>query len=641
MELRAFAEAVLFGGELDSKLCTPEHFTDNSPGSAIAVPRVPGRPVGLELVSSRAIPAAPTPTSIENETVRGLALHTFAHHELQAFELMALALLRFPDAPTSFRRGLAKIICDEQRHFRLYLDRAEHWGVGLGDAGVGHFFWDTVAHIDEPAAFLAALSLTYEQANLDFAMYWKAAFAAIDDHKTVDVLHEVYEDEIKHVRHGLAWFERFSTGCDFETYEKSLVFPLSPGRAKGPIFDRRGRERVGFSPDFIDEIEIRNVSRGRPPRLFTFDPFIEEHLAGRTPVARARHVQQDLSSILMFAAHREDVVIAQRPRLSTLRRLHRQGFEIPQFAPSVEALGDRVLGDQHPWGSPEYPELYSKLWSLQQRFDFAEEHSHELLLQPTGVRCETFSDAADYVGGNFIAKSPMSASGQHRILLDHPGAEKWLHQNLAQGPVLIEPWYKRLLDLSVQVQVGETGVQTLGITRFWASSTGSYRGALIGHWTRGLAPEIARVVHGGVGKGIVHNALVEAGEFVGNRVRAVGYRGPIGVDAMLVQTDEGPRLMPILEVNPRYTMGRLALAIRKRCGQQGCWFFVSTRDIAAAGYSSHSAFIEAVEETDGVMFTTEPTTATAMFTVLSLGKTWQEAVDAWCALGFSPPPLCR
>lgn len=641
MELRAFAEAVLFGGDLDSKLCTPDHFTDDSPGSAIAVPRVPGRPVGMELVSSRAIPPSPTPTSIEDETVRGQALHTFAHHELQAFELMALALLRFPDAPTSFRRGLAKIICDEQRHFRLYQARAEHWGVGLGDAGVGHFFWDTVAHIDEPASFLAALSLTYEQANLDFAVYWKAAFTAIEDPDTVDVLQEVYEDEIKHVRHGLAWFERFSSGCDFESYEKALVFPLSPGRAKGPIFNREGRERVGFSADFIDEIEIRNVSRGRPPRLFSFDPFVEEHLAGRTPAARARHVQQDLSSILMFAAHRDDVVIAPRPRVSTLRRLHRQGFEIPQFAPTVESLGERVLGEQHPWGSSEYPELYSKLWALQQRFDFAESNANELSLKPVGVRCETVADAADYVGKNFIAKAPLSASGQHRILMDHPGAEQWLEQRLSLGPVLIEPWYKRILDLSVRVQVNDTGVQVLGITRFWASSTGSYRGSLIGHWTRGLAPEVARVVHGGVGKGIVHNTLMDAGEFIGQRAREMGYRGPLGIDSMLVETDDGPKLMPILEVNPRYTMGRLALAIRKRCGQQGCWFFVSKRDVAAAGYSTHETFIDAVEASEGVMFTTEPTTASAMFTVLSVGATWQAAVDAWCALGFSPPPLCR
>ena len=65
---------------------------------------------------------------------------------------------------------------DEQRHFRMYMDRAEHWGVGLGEVGTGTFFWDTVSELSSPVDFLAALSLTYEQANLDFSSYWRTPF---------------------------------------------------------------------------------------------------------------------------------------------------------------------------------------------------------------------------------------------------------------------------------------------------------------------------------------------------------------------------------------------------------------------------------------------------------------------------------
>jgi hypothetical protein len=121
----------------------------------------------------------------------------------------------------------------------------------------------------------------------------------------------------------------------------------------------------------------------------------------------------------------------------------------------------------------------------------------------------------------------------------------------------------------------------------------------------------------------------------------MGHRGPLGIDAMLVSTDEGPRLCPILEVNPRYTMGRIALALRKRCGRPGGWFFVTDRDIEAAGYTDRGTFIEAVEATEGVAFTTEPEGAVTIMTVLSVAATWQEALDAWSSLGFSPPPLYR
>jgi len=641
MELRAFAEMVLFSGELDAKLHAPAHFTDDAPGAEISAPDAPGRPAGLGLVSGQKIPPAPTPASIEDPTVRGLALHTFAHHELQALELMALALLRFPEAPAGFRRGLAKIICDEQRHFRLYQDRAEHWGVGLGDSGASHFFWDTVAHIDTPAAFLAALSLTYEQANLDFAVYWKAAFSAVEDHETVGVLQTVYEDEITHVRHGLAWFERLAGRCDFETYASKLIFPVSPGRAKGPIFNREAREQVGFSADFIDELEIRNISRGRPPRVFSFDPFIEERIAGRAVPDRMQHIQQDLASLQMFLAHREDVVIARRPRLITLRRLHQAGFEIPEFAASESDLRERELGQDRPWGTAEHPSLYSKLWALAQRGAFARAHPSPMLLPTDGQACETMAEAEPFLGKRCIAKAPLSASGQHRVLLDQPTAPSWLERHLRHGPVLIEPWHTRLLDLSVQLEIRETGPTLLGITRFFTRTAGSYRGALIGPWTRGLSPELARAVHGGGGKGVVQGILEQAGQFIGAAAHAAGHRGALGIDAMLVATPQGPRLQPILEVNPRTTMGRIALEIGRRSAQQGGWFFLTEREMKAAGYSERSDLIAAVEAMEGVLFTSEPEHAAGVMTVLSLSKTWQQAMGAWSSLGFQTPKLHR
>ena len=74
MEIRAFAEAVLFSSDLDTKLFAPAQLTDFEPGKATDVPDAPGRPVDLPLVSSLAVPVAPTPRSIEDERIRGQAL---------------------------------------------------------------------------------------------------------------------------------------------------------------------------------------------------------------------------------------------------------------------------------------------------------------------------------------------------------------------------------------------------------------------------------------------------------------------------------------------------------------------------------------------------------------------------------------
>ena len=49
----------------------------------------------------------------------------------------------------------------------------------------------------------------------------------------------------------------------------------------------------------------------------------------------------------------------------------------------------------------------------------------------------------------------------------------------------------------------------------------------------------------------------QVADVVGKALQAVGYTGPAGIDAMIVQTSNGYKIRPIVEVNPRYTMGRI------------------------------------------------------------------------------------
>jgi uncharacterized ferritin-like protein (DUF455 family) len=637
MEIRAFAEAVLFSADLDLKLASPESFTDDKPGAEVGVPSAPGRPLWLPMVAVKPVPQAPTPMGLENALSRGQALHSFAHHELQALELMALALLRFPDAPKAFRRGLVKILTDEQRHFRLYQERAEHWGVGLGDVGMGHFFWDTVAPIDTPADFVAALCLTYEQANLDFAKYWADAFCAVDDVRSAAVLQEVYEDEISHVRHGVFWFDRLAGNCDFETYRKRLVFPLSPGRGKGPIFNRDGRERAGLSAEFIDEMEITNVSRGRPPRVFTFEPFVEERAAGRTPKAEALVIQSDLASLPMFLAHRDDVVVSERPGMRCLHRLHDLGISIPQFAPTMDHLGGRLLGAKAPWGTVEDVQRVDKVVAVELRKNFYSSHPSDFWVSDDSHVVRTVEEASAFLGRPWIAKAPLSAAGQRRVLLDQKPAESWLKRQLEAGPVVVEPWYARCIDLSVQLEVADDGARILGVSRFWTASNGAYRGSVIGPWSMGLSGDVLRALHGGGGSSQINRALADMGTIVGAHLHALGHRGAAGIDAMVVHTDAGLRMLPILEINPRVTMGRIAIAVHKQTGARGGWFFFTDTVAKAAGFVDRSSLIEAVQSCPGTVFTTDPHTAKHTLTALSVAKNWKTAHDQWTTLGLPWP----
>ena len=134
MEIRLFAEQILFGDRWEDKLLELDRYEDREPGAGIEMPEAPGRPSGLgldewrgrEKLNFREV------RNFHSEKERGLVLHFFANHELLALELMALALLKFPQAPEKFRHGLVQTLKDEQEHVRLYQQRMAEIGVEFG-----------------------------------------------------------------------------------------------------------------------------------------------------------------------------------------------------------------------------------------------------------------------------------------------------------------------------------------------------------------------------------------------------------------------------------------------------------------------------------------------------------------------------
>ena len=195
MELRDFAEQILFATTLDEKLRRPERLTDVRPGPPLAAPEAPGRPAELRFKPPGGGKADfPGLHRLEQEGERGRLLHFFANHELLATELMALVLLRFPDAPAAFRRGISETLQDEQIHTRLYIERMRACGMQLGALPVSGYFWRAVSTMESPLDFVAGLSLTFEQANLDFCRHFARGFATVGDAETARLLDRIYHD---------------------------------------------------------------------------------------------------------------------------------------------------------------------------------------------------------------------------------------------------------------------------------------------------------------------------------------------------------------------------------------------------------------------------------------------------------------
>jgi uncharacterized ferritin-like protein (DUF455 family) len=107
---------------------------------------------------------------------------------------MALALLRFPNAPAAFRRGVWQTLKDEQLHTRLYVQRMRQCGIQFGELPVSGYFWRSVAQMESPLDYVAGLCLTFEQANLDYCRYFARGFQTVGDSDTAGLLDKIYRD---------------------------------------------------------------------------------------------------------------------------------------------------------------------------------------------------------------------------------------------------------------------------------------------------------------------------------------------------------------------------------------------------------------------------------------------------------------
>jgi uncharacterized ferritin-like protein (DUF455 family) len=225
----------------------PERWEDDPPVRRL---EHPGRPPELRIIKK-----AKKTRGLSTPSGRARALHTFLHHELQAAELMAWALLAFPETPRAFRTGLARIALDEVRHMRLYTTQIERLGHHVGDFGVRDWFWERIPTCADPASFVAVMGLGFESANLEHTASFAARFRTAGDEEGARVQEVVGLEEIAHVRFGARWFTELTGGLEFDVWRRALPAPLSPMLMRGRPLQRDARARAGFPADFLDQLD--------------------------------------------------------------------------------------------------------------------------------------------------------------------------------------------------------------------------------------------------------------------------------------------------------------------------------------------------------------------------------------------------
>ena len=164
--------------------------------------------------------------------------------------------------------------------------------------------------------------------------------------------------------------------------------------------------------------------------------------------------------------------------------------------------------------------------------------------------------------GHLVLKAPWSSSGRglrflssKQNLTNSEHIAGWFHNVVdSQGAVMVEPYYNKVKDFGMEFYSdGEGGIDYLGLSLFHTTN-GAYTGNILA--TEKVKREM--ISH------YIPIALIEniQGKICqeSDRLFKGKYRGPFGIDMMLVNGDQC-LLHPCVEINLRRTMGHVALSL--------------------------------------------------------------------------------
>jgi hypothetical protein len=326
--------------------------------------------------------------------------------------------------------------------------------------------------------------------------------------------------------------------------------------------------------------------------------------------AKLEQLAQELAVLIGLRAAPGDVVLVEpsgRPQAAGLPDCltHARYLTLPELrellavAEGASSLGDWQLS---PWGWSASAVRLLHLLGLPQSApdilairrvntrEFAAEF--DVMLSADGDRMERpFSRLCDSEqqvlaalqeltiseSDRWVIKANLSHAARNRLL--GQGRElsaeqsRWLSRRLQNSErVCVEPWVHRLrecgLQWTVDEQAGQLRVTFDGAAEMLTDSPGQYRGSLIGG--SGCCPGTD------IDSANWWQPAIDHGRRVATAAGKLGFRGPLGIDCMLLQHAGRQWLRPAHDINGRQTMGRLALSLARWLpeGFCGAWCHV-------------------------------------------------------------------
>jgi len=215
-----------------------------------------------------------------------------------------------------------------------------------------------------------------------------------------------------------------------------------------------------------------------------------------------------------------------------------------------------------------------------------------------------------------VVKQAYGVAGSNALRLFEPEILatqwRWLEKACAQKrELVIEPWLERLQDFSVQLEMTAGGLKRCGFTGLINDERGQFIANFAEpHHHRRLPARVVSLFHEPTD---ISGRLLEFYEAIFARLegqlRAVDFLGPLGVDAFIYRAaDGGVRLKPVVEINPRYTMGRVLVELMRQTCQNSAGVFrlMNVAQLRSEGWADFPSYARALETRFPCQFAGEP-----------------------------------
>ncbi|NKD54727.1 MULTISPECIES: ferritin-like domain-containing protein [unclassified Haematospirillum] len=192
-------------------------------------------------------------------------IHALAHIELNAVDLAWDIVARFNDErmPVAFYKDWIRVADDEAGHFMMLEGALRRHDSFYGALPAHDGLWQAAEKTTGSlSARLALVPMTLEARGLDTTPATEDRLRAQGEHDLADMLHVIFEDEIRHVHSGVRWLTYLAQrdNQDPAALFATHIQTLYPGGLKPP-FNVEARTQAGFPESWYRPLQAEPTPR--------------------------------------------------------------------------------------------------------------------------------------------------------------------------------------------------------------------------------------------------------------------------------------------------------------------------------------------------------------------------------------------